>query len=413
MQFAAVLWYHGESNVGSARYYACALPSLIMRWRQALGQARLWWGVVQIAGFRYSEVVPGTNQPEVAVSRAVGDLRQAQLRALTLPRVGIVSAVDTGEWTDIHPRDKHTLALRLADQFLWAEAMDGRGSGEGSRDGGGKGGGDGGSEGGGDGTAIATSGDGTDVPLYAGVSALSQVDDVIRVTIAVRSASGGRRVPLTDRLPPSTLASSTDRETGPMQEQQQQPQRSRGAHPSSQQLTPNKCVDSVSHGAGFGPAFPEDCGYPMIIGRTADGSSATLNASAAVGGSDASSVILTARGVPSGFSLEATSYGRASWPMPLFFSRAGGLPLVPWHANLSTANAHTPPPSSWHQHGARELEVRMAARLRICWWVTADWHSRAVATACAAAMARECTRSSTRRDSGRTALGAWCSRQRP
>ena len=82
----------------------------------------------------------------------------------------------------------------------------------------------------------------------------------------------------------------------------------------------NECIT-----AGFASTFPEDCGYPMILGTHANGTAAALNASAAVG-ADGSSVLLTAA-APEGFTPTATSYGRASWPRTVFFSKEGGPPL--------------------------------------------------------------------------------------
>lgn len=129
MALRAVLYYHGEGSVGGARYYACAFPSLIRHWRLAFHhqpQPALWWAFVQIAGFRYSGGVAtaaaeqrahggGANassepphaelsaerggtrlQADVEVSGAVGALRQAQLSALSLPRVLVASAIDVG-----------------------------------------------------------------------------------------------------------------------------------------------------------------------------------------------------------------------------------------------------------------------------------------------------------------------------
>lgn len=41
-------------------------------------------------------------------------LREQQLIALSLPGTGMASAIDAGEWNDIHPLDKLTVAKRLA-----------------------------------------------------------------------------------------------------------------------------------------------------------------------------------------------------------------------------------------------------------------------------------------------------------
>ena len=56
---------------------------------------------IQIAGFSYAQVNKTTNTPDYHHSLAVGDLRQAQLSALKLPRVGFSTTIDTGDYTNI------------------------------------------------------------------------------------------------------------------------------------------------------------------------------------------------------------------------------------------------------------------------------------------------------------------------
>jgi hypothetical protein len=59
------------------------------------------------AGFNY-----GKN------SQASGDLRQAELAALRLPNVAMSTAIDTGDFANIHPPDKQNPAKRLSDAAL-------------------------------------------------------------------------------------------------------------------------------------------------------------------------------------------------------------------------------------------------------------------------------------------------------
>jgi hypothetical protein len=42
------------------------------------------------------------------------------------------------------------------------------------------------------------------------------------------------------------------------------------------------------------------------------------------------------------FNVTGTSYGRATWPLTVFFSKAG-LPVVPWFASLSATDPWTSP----------------------------------------------------------------------
>lgn len=120
MAISGATWYQGEANVGAAKYYACQFPSMVRGWRAAFREPRLWFGFVQIAGWAYSapSVPPGGGAlgPSVAHSHHAGDLRQAQLAALSLPFVGVATTIDVGDWHNIHPPDKQTPATRLAAQ---------------------------------------------------------------------------------------------------------------------------------------------------------------------------------------------------------------------------------------------------------------------------------------------------------
>jgi sialate O-acetylesterase len=103
-----VIWYQGESNASdSARaiQYRALFPALIADWRRAWGY-EFPFLFVQLEGF-------GPNQPEPA-DYPWALLREAQDMALSLPRTGMATAVDIGEETDTHPRNKQDVALRLA-----------------------------------------------------------------------------------------------------------------------------------------------------------------------------------------------------------------------------------------------------------------------------------------------------------
>ena len=108
MRLAGVTWYQGESNNGQGRYYSCAFPAMINAWRSAF-QATLWFGFVQIAGYRYG----GASHPDPSA-----DLRQSQLAALALPNVSVSTTIDTGDWISVHPPDKQTPSFRLATAAL-------------------------------------------------------------------------------------------------------------------------------------------------------------------------------------------------------------------------------------------------------------------------------------------------------
>jgi sialate O-acetylesterase len=99
------IWYQGEANAARARQYRTLFPTLIRDWRSQWGY-ELPFLFVQLAGY-------GPDAPEPA-DYAWAELREAQAGALALPRTGMAVAIDVGNATDIHPRDKQTVAHRLA-----------------------------------------------------------------------------------------------------------------------------------------------------------------------------------------------------------------------------------------------------------------------------------------------------------
>lgn len=107
----AVVWYQGESNTGDTRRYAELLPLLIGRWRTLLGNDGLPFIVVQLPEFMAERSYP-TESGWAA-------MREVQRRIfLDLPDVGLAVTLGTGEWNDIHPLDKKTVADRVARQLF-------------------------------------------------------------------------------------------------------------------------------------------------------------------------------------------------------------------------------------------------------------------------------------------------------
>lgn len=100
-----VLWYQGCANVGRAGQYEPLFQSLIKDWRGLWGNEFPFY-FVQLAGW----LDPKTVQPDSEWAA----LRNAQSKALSLPNTSMVSAIDLGNPGDIHPRDKQTVAHRLA-----------------------------------------------------------------------------------------------------------------------------------------------------------------------------------------------------------------------------------------------------------------------------------------------------------
>ncbi|NVD43421.1 sialate O-acetylesterase [Qipengyuania atrilutea] len=108
MRLAAVAWYQGESDVGQADYDR-KLDALFDGWRSQFGeQAKML--VVQLANFGQRETVP--------VESGWAQLRQEQLDAVMADEnADLVTAIDIGEPTDIHPANKNVLGVRLAEAF--------------------------------------------------------------------------------------------------------------------------------------------------------------------------------------------------------------------------------------------------------------------------------------------------------
>lgn len=99
-------WYQGESNAGRPREYEKLLPALITDWRNRWKQTTLPFLYVQLPGFM------DYNYQPVESNWAV--IREAQLKALSVPNTAMAVAIDLGEWNDIHPDNKKDVGERLA-----------------------------------------------------------------------------------------------------------------------------------------------------------------------------------------------------------------------------------------------------------------------------------------------------------
>jgi sialate O-acetylesterase len=107
-QIKGAIWYQGEANVGRADQYAGIFPAMIQNWRQAWGIENFPFYFVQIAPYVYS----GIDSTESAY------LREAQEKALLLPKTGMVSALDIATVMNIHPPLKKEVGERLANLAL-------------------------------------------------------------------------------------------------------------------------------------------------------------------------------------------------------------------------------------------------------------------------------------------------------
>lgn len=93
------IWYQGESNSGRGKEYQTLFPQLIGAWRKAWGQGDV--------PFLFVQITPHNNMsPEV---------REAQrLTVQTTQNTAMAVTIDVGHPSDIHPKDKKTVAQRLA-----------------------------------------------------------------------------------------------------------------------------------------------------------------------------------------------------------------------------------------------------------------------------------------------------------
>ena len=109
-----VIWYQGETNAGKAYQYRDLFPLMIKSWRDAWGQGDFSFYWVQLADF-----LPESAEPKES---SWAELREAQSMTMSrLPKTGEAVIIDLGDAQDIHPRNKHDVATRLA---RWALVQD-------------------------------------------------------------------------------------------------------------------------------------------------------------------------------------------------------------------------------------------------------------------------------------------------
>jgi sialate O-acetylesterase len=100
------LWYQGESNAGRPQEYADLQKAQIRDWRKQWNQGELPFLFVQLPNFMDANYLPSESQWAA--------LREAQLKASTIPNTAMAIGIDLGEWNDIHPDNKKDVGDRLA-----------------------------------------------------------------------------------------------------------------------------------------------------------------------------------------------------------------------------------------------------------------------------------------------------------
>jgi sialate O-acetylesterase len=112
------IWYQGESNImdsDDGPAYTAKMEALVGSWRQRW-QADFPFYYVQVAPHLYS-TVRAKRVSHGAESEPL--LWEGQAQALRIPGTGMVVTTDlVDDLRDIHPRDKKTVGLRLANLAL-------------------------------------------------------------------------------------------------------------------------------------------------------------------------------------------------------------------------------------------------------------------------------------------------------
>ncbi|MDO8302392.1 MAG: sialate O-acetylesterase, partial [Sedimentisphaerales bacterium] len=106
-----VLWYQGEGNSDRSKQYQTLFPALIADWRDLWHEGNFPFLYVQLANFKMPSIW-GTSIGWV-------ELREAQLKTLSVPNTGMAVTTDIGDVNNIHPANKQEVGRRLA---LWALA---------------------------------------------------------------------------------------------------------------------------------------------------------------------------------------------------------------------------------------------------------------------------------------------------
>nr|WKN35743.1 sialate O-acetylesterase [Tunicatimonas sp. TK19036] len=101
-----VIWYQGESNAGRPEEYEVLQAAQIADWRRQWEQPDLPFLYVQLPNFMDVDYMPSESNWAL--------MREAQLKALSVPNTGMAVTIDLGEWNDIHPDRKKPVGDRLA-----------------------------------------------------------------------------------------------------------------------------------------------------------------------------------------------------------------------------------------------------------------------------------------------------------
>lgn len=100
-----VIWYQGENNTPRAKEYAITFPNMINNWRENWQQSDFPFLFVQLANFMEPKTLPGNDN--------WAELRESQTKTLDVKNTGMAVAIDIGEASSIHPKNKQEVGRRL------------------------------------------------------------------------------------------------------------------------------------------------------------------------------------------------------------------------------------------------------------------------------------------------------------
>lgn len=100
------IWYQGEANHQERASYVWATQTMINSWRRNFSQGQLPFYYVQIAPFFHDK-----EDPALAFDAY---FREAQEKIAALNNTYMVSTMDVGDATDLHPKNKKPVGERLA-----------------------------------------------------------------------------------------------------------------------------------------------------------------------------------------------------------------------------------------------------------------------------------------------------------
>ncbi len=105
-----VVWYQGESNVSNRNEYGDLLERMTKLWRDDRKAAALPFYIVELANY-----LPESDR---GGREAWAEMRSVQRETCDkISNCEIVDNYDLGEWNDIHPLDKKTLAERIVGKI--------------------------------------------------------------------------------------------------------------------------------------------------------------------------------------------------------------------------------------------------------------------------------------------------------